>query len=125
MDEKDIQDLFTSLLSDPAMDKAPVREVFSLLVKSTLQYRDDMLGSKGVVVTVEDVRTCLKWLVPALATGTLPDLGNEIQMNLLRVWIETLKSQKTAPKHPESVFVWILMLGICIFFGIWDLTIGI
>ena len=90
MDEKDIQKLFASVLEDPRHDNAAVRNVFSTLVSTTLKYRDDLLASRGVLVTVEDVRTCLAWLIPVLATGTMPETTNKISLDLLRIWLDAL-----------------------------------
>ncbi|UCF82965.1 MAG: hypothetical protein JSV50_17535 [Desulfobacteraceae bacterium] len=90
MDEKDIQKLFASVLEDPLQDTAAVRNVFSTLVSTTLKYRDDVLATRGVVVTVADVRTCLAWLVPVLATGTMPETTNKISLGLLRIWLDAL-----------------------------------
>jgi len=64
--------------------------MFSLLIQSTLRYRDEMLSSKGVVVTVGDVRAALGWLIPALATGNMPETAN-ISMGLLDLWMDELR----------------------------------
>lgn len=90
MDEADIQRLFMSVLEDPQQDSRNLREVFSIMIRTTLKYRDDMLAAKGVVVTVEDVRTSLQWLVPVLATGTLPKTDREVSLGLLKIWLEEL-----------------------------------
>ena len=52
-----------------------------------------MLTSRGVVVTVDDVRTCLDLLVPVLATGNMPETENNITMGLLELWLEELKKK--------------------------------
>jgi len=90
--ETDIQKLFMSVLEDPGQDTDATRQVFSILVRSTLKYRDDMLASEDIVVTVEDVRTCLGWLVPALATGNMPDTENKVGLGLLKLWLEELRN---------------------------------
>jgi hypothetical protein len=92
MDESEIRELFTSAVEHPQQDTDAIRRVFSLLVKVTLKYRDDMLASKGLAVTVEDVRTSLGWLIPALTTGELPDTDRTIRLDLLRRWLKELKS---------------------------------
>jgi len=92
---KDIREIFSNILSDQTSESEPARKLLSLLVDTTLNYRDEMRASKGVVVTVEDVRFCLKWLVPALATGNIPHIKNDIQRNLLRLWIHTLQFHET------------------------------
>jgi hypothetical protein len=68
------------------------REVFSALVRSTLRYRDHLLGSKGITVTVEDVRIALGWLVPSLKTGRLPDTDDKIKLDLLKIWLDELRT---------------------------------
>jgi hypothetical protein len=92
MDETEIRELFMSAVEHPQQDTDAIRRVFSLLVKVTLKYRDDMLASRGLVVTVEDVRTSLGWLIPALTTGELPDTDRTIRLDLLRRWLKELKS---------------------------------
>ena len=79
-----------SVLEYPGQDTDAARQVFSTLVKSTLKYRDDMLVSENIVVTVDDVRTCLGWLVPALATGNMPDTESRVGLGLLKLWLEEL-----------------------------------
>ena len=90
MHETDIQKLFMSVVEYPGQDTDATRQVFSILVKSTLKYRDEMLASEDIVVTVDDVRTCLGWLVPALATGNMPDTENRVRLGLLKLWLGEL-----------------------------------
>ena len=90
MHETNIEKLFMSVLEYPGQDTDANRQVFSILVKSTLKYRDEMLASEDIVVTVDDVRTCLGWLVPALATGNMPDTENKVGLGLLKLWLEEL-----------------------------------
>ncbi len=90
LDERDIEKLFISVLEESGQDTDAVRNVFSTLVYTTLRYRDDVLVSRGEVVTVEDVRTCLDWLVPALATGNMPQTDNKSRLGLLKLWLEEL-----------------------------------
>ena len=91
MNKKDIERLFLNLVENSGQNTDAVRNVFSILVKSTLKYRDHMLESKGVVVTVEDVRTSLNWLVPALAIGNIPETDKKISLELLKLWLDDLK----------------------------------
>jgi len=101
--EDHIQRLFMSVLDHSGQDTDAVREVFSVLVKTTLKYRDHILTSKGIVVTVEDVRTVLSWLVPALATGCLPETDNKIRQDLLTLWLDELKVfGNPNPANPET-----------------------
>jgi hypothetical protein len=101
LDETDIQKLFKSVVEHPGQDTDATRKVFSILVKSTLKYRDEMLASEDIVVTVEDVRTCLGWLVPALATGNMPDTEDRVRLGLLKLWLEDLGNVPTLMAQPE------------------------
>ena len=91
MEEKDILKLFLSVVEHSAQNTPAIREVFTILVKTTLNYRDHIQASRGITVTVEDVRTALGWLVPALATGNLPETENKIRLDLLKLWLDELK----------------------------------
>ena len=92
MRETDIEKLFRKAMRTPGQDTEANRQVFSILVRSTLQYRDKMLSSKGVTVTVEDVRAALDWLIPAIATGNMPETDNKIRLGLLQLWLKQLKT---------------------------------
>jgi hypothetical protein len=91
LEERDIFKLFLGVAEHSAQNTVAVREVFSILVKSTLRYRDEMLASKDIVVTVEDVRAALDWLVPSLSTGLLPKTDNKISLDLLKIWLDELR----------------------------------
>ena len=91
MDDRDIHVLFSNLAENADQDNESMKEVFKLLIKSTLQYRDIILKTKGVIVTVEDVRTTLEWLVPAIKSGRLPVTDNKIRLDLLKLWLDELK----------------------------------
>jgi hypothetical protein len=91
MEESDIERLFLSVAGDAEQGNEGLREVFSLLVRSTLRYRDQIFESRGIKVTVEDVRVALGWLVPALSTGTLPKTDDKLRLDLLKIWLDELK----------------------------------
>jgi hypothetical protein len=87
LDEKDIEKLFASVAKNPEQDTEAIRNCFSKLIKTTLEYRDDMLKSRNVVVTVEDVKIALNWLIPALVTGGTPEIDNKVSKGLLKLWL--------------------------------------
>jgi hypothetical protein len=91
MNEEEIDRLFRSVLEHSRENSPAVMEIFSVLVKTTLKYRDHLLSSLGVIVTVEDVRKSLDWLVPALSSGVLPRTDQMIPLNLLKLWLDELK----------------------------------
>jgi hypothetical protein len=92
VDEKDIETLFRSVGEEPGAYPDGARRIFNILIRVTLDYRDRMFASRGLVVTVHDVRTSLSWLIPALATGNIPNLENPVSMELLVRWLDALKS---------------------------------
>ena len=92
MEDKDIYMLFSSVAEHPAQNNESVRSVFSALIKSTLRYRDHMLQSSGIVITVEDVRSALEYLVPSLKTGRLPKTADKIKLDLLKLWLDEIMS---------------------------------
>lgn len=91
VEDKEIHELFLSVMESATDNTAAVREVFSVLVRSTLRYRDRLLASEGITVTVEDVRTALDWLVPALTAGQMPATDNKIRLGLLKIWLDELR----------------------------------
>ena len=91
MEEKDIERLFLSVAEASEDQPREVKDVFSVLVRSTLQYRDDMLETEGIIITVEDVRVTLEHLVPFLETGRLPGTIDHIHSDLLKIWRDNLK----------------------------------
>ena len=91
MDDKDLYKLFLSVAEHRGQNTEDIRKVFSILVRSTLRYRDQMLKAEGTVVTVEDVRTVLGWLIPSLSSGKLPKTENKLRLDLLKIWLDELK----------------------------------
>ncbi|MBN1104367.1 MAG: hypothetical protein JXL84_13195 [Deltaproteobacteria bacterium] len=92
MEEEHITRLFLKAAQHSVQKGDDVGRVFALLVKSTLLFRDHILQSTGQTVTVEDVRTSLKWLVPSLATGQLPQTDNKLRLDLLKLWLDELRN---------------------------------
>jgi hypothetical protein len=90
MDKEEIDSLFAQAAEGAGQQDEATREVFGVLVNSTLEYRDRLCEKKGITLTVADVRQTLDWLVPCLATGKLPKTTNEIRRNLLKTWLAKL-----------------------------------
>ena len=98
MEEKDIEKLFLSVAETSENQTREVKDVFSVLVRSTLQYRDDMLASEGIIITVEDVRVTLEHLVPFLETGRLPATTDHVKSDLLKIWSDNLRQFEDSDK---------------------------
>ncbi len=100
MEEITIEELFKGLESPDCHLDESCRRFFSCLIRSTLRFRDRMLEQEGIVVRVQDVKTSLRWLVPALATGNIPQLDNPISMELLKTWLRDLRASPFSPASP-------------------------
>lgn len=90
MDESVINTLFMRVAGNASNIPEETRAVFSILVSSTLQYRDYLKESMGIIVTVEDVRVVLKWLLETMRSKRLPETDNAVRLDLLKIWMDEL-----------------------------------
>lgn len=90
MDERDINRLFERVNRGFGVVPDAAEKVFSMLVSSTLAYRDRLKSELGIVLTVEDVRTTLDWLLHYLQTNRMPETENAIRRDLLIIWQKAL-----------------------------------
>lgn len=101
MDDLEINALFEQVsdktqTQDQNDQPEPVKKVFSVLLTSTLAFRDRVQNDEGVVVTVEDVRIALDWLFEFMQTQKLPESNNSpdsndsLRLKLFNSWIEEL-----------------------------------
>lgn len=91
MDESEINRLFMKVAGKTCQASEDVRKVFSVLVTSTLRYRDCLKEEQDIVVTVEDVRGTLDWLLESIHTKRLPRSNNAVRLDLLKIWLDELK----------------------------------
>jgi hypothetical protein len=95
MNSSDI-DLLLSRISENAEEvPAEVREVFSMLVKTTLDFRDRYLKEHGITVTVEDVKAALDWLLFFLKSGHHPKTNHLIRRELFETWIREIEEVRS------------------------------
>jgi hypothetical protein len=92
MDESDIHKLFMRVAGRAGDVPEDAKNVFSILVSSTLRYRDSLKEALGIVVTVEDVRVALDWLLESMRTKRLPETNNAVRLDLLKIWLDELKA---------------------------------
>lgn len=91
MDESEIEELFMRVAGNAGKVPEDVLAVFSLLVSSTLSYRDQVKETFGLILTVEDVQVVLNWLLEALHTKRLPKTNSVVRLDLLKIWLDELK----------------------------------
>ena len=91
MDESEIEKLFMRVAGNAGKASEDVLAVFSMLVSSTLSYRDQVKATLGIILTVEDVQVVLNWLFEALHTKRLPETNSAVRLDLLKIWLDELK----------------------------------
>jgi hypothetical protein len=91
MDESDIHKLLMRVAGRASDVPEDAKNVFSILVSSTLRYRDSLKEDLGIVVTVEDVRVALDWLLESMRTKRLPETNNAVRLDLLKIWLDELR----------------------------------
>ena len=70
------------------------RVMFSMLVDTTLKYRDMLRHSSGHTLTVEETRSALSAFMGVLKTHEVPRDLEPIIHDLVILWLEEMKAQK-------------------------------
>lgn len=91
MNETEINKLFMSIAENAGQMSDEVRKIFSALVSTTLNYRDHLKEDMDIIVTVKDVRAALDLLLESMHTKKLPQTGNKVWLDLVKLWFEELK----------------------------------
>ena len=92
MNDWQIDQLFLKTAGRTVNNPSDVKTVFSILVSSTLCYRDWVKERKNITLTVEDVRITLDWLLETMRTNQLPKTENRLRLDLLKIWLDELKA---------------------------------
>ncbi len=94
-DEDSINQLFEEVLQKMGKDIAPgTKEVFSLLVKETLKYRDGMVTRGEEPITSGEVEKALAIFQKTIETGVFPKAIPARIEPLLESWVAALTLQK-------------------------------
>lgn len=91
MDDMEVNQLFMKVKKNYGEVPEDVANVFSILVATTLRYRDQLKSGLGLILTVEDVRVTLDWLMKFLVSEKIPITNNAVRRDLLKIWTEALK----------------------------------
>jgi hypothetical protein len=91
----ELETLFSTLAEEPETFPENGRKILGMLMAVTLEYRDQLLTTRGIIITVGDVRNALSLLVPSLATGNLPKMENALSAALLERWVRAFTGAKT------------------------------
>jgi len=90
--EEDIAELFERIsrhFSGETDDGT--REMFSMLVSTTLKYRDMLKHSTGKPLTVGETRSALDFFMQVLRTHRMPEGMDKRVKDLVVLWLEELK----------------------------------
>ncbi len=90
MDDLEINALFEKVCDNSEDQPESVKQVFSILLSSTLVFRDRIQKQEGIVVTVEDVMEALDWLFKFMQTQKMPQSNHSLRMNLFNFWLEEM-----------------------------------
>jgi hypothetical protein len=98
LDIIDVEHLLGRVTEDPQSVSKEVKEVFSILTDTTLDFRDRKMKEYGITLTVEDVRIALNWLLAYFRSGQIPQTDHQIRHDLFETWITHLKAaEKSTP----------------------------
>ncbi|QTA81572.1 Uncharacterized protein dnl_39100 [Desulfonema limicola] len=90
MDDLEINALFEQVCDNSKDQPEAVKHIFSVLLSSTLAFRDRIQKEKDIIVTVEDVTTALDWLFEFMQSQKMPDTNNSTQISLFNCWLGEL-----------------------------------
>lgn len=91
MNTKEMEELFDRLARRYGMPDEAAREIFTLLVKITLKYRD-MLAARGETpLTVDEVKQAIDILLRVMGEKKFPAETPERITQLVNLWYEEIK----------------------------------
>jgi hypothetical protein len=90
-DEKDIKELFDRMASHFQDAHEGAREMFSMLVRTALKYRDIVAHSDGRPLEVGETREALTVFMEVLKTHKIPQGLDRRVHDLVIMWLEELK----------------------------------
>lgn len=92
--DKDIRELFERVSEHFKDADDNAKGMFSMLVDTTLKYRDMLHHSSGHTLSVEETRVALGAFMGVLKTRDVPKGLDPLIHDLVIMWLEGLKAQK-------------------------------
>jgi len=90
-DDRDIQELFEKVAGHFEGADGGVQEMFSMLVKVTLKYRDMLVHSGGVPLNVVETKGALDAFMEVMQTHKIPQNLDKRVHDLVVLWLEEIK----------------------------------
>lgn len=91
-DDEDIRALFEKVAGHFEGADDSSRAMFSMLVKTALKYRDILMHSSGIALTVAETREALGVFMEVLKTHQIPQTVDKHIKDLVVLWLEELKT---------------------------------
>jgi hypothetical protein len=90
MDQEDLRQFFGKMLKDEGYISSESFAVFGKLIRLTIQYRDRLLATENVTLTVDETKRGIAVYLDALRTGSLAeDIEPKID-GLVRLWLKEI-----------------------------------
>lgn len=90
-DEKDISELFNRISEHFEGADEGIKEMFSMLVGVTLEYRDILIHSSGTPLTVGETRQALDAFMVVMKAHNIPANLDRRVHDLVILWLEEIK----------------------------------
>lgn len=92
MKDDDIKQLFARLAEHFKDADDNTHRMFSMLVKTTLKHRDELLKKTGVSLTIGETQKALEIFMEVLKTRKIPPKLDKNVHDLVILWLEELKT---------------------------------
>jgi len=90
-DEKDIQALFEKIAKHFGGVDEGTEAMFSMLVETTLKYRDMLMHSSGIPFTIGETREALNVFMEVMKTQKISQGVDKRIRDLVILWLEEVK----------------------------------
>lgn len=90
MDQEDLRLFFGKMLKDEGYISSESFAVFGRLIRLTIQYRDRLLETENVTLTVDDTKQGIAIYLEALKTGRLAESIDPKIDRLVRLWLKEI-----------------------------------
>ncbi len=90
MDQEDLRLFFGKMLKDEGYISSESFAVFGKLIRLTIQYRDRLLETENVTLTVDDTKRGIAIYLETLKTGRLAESIDPKIDGLVRLWLKEI-----------------------------------
>lgn len=95
-----LKQLIEEVIAQFELSKEEGAQVFQILVKTTLAYRDVLKAESGTTLTVGETREALNLLLEFMSTRLIPRASSQKITQLVLLWIHELNLEQQ--EHQEE-----------------------